>query len=61
MFSLGELWNGYSVTRMSGRSNLSSGSKGPSLLIRPLDRTQIFLEAVLLRVAMEWLLGDEDV
>jgi hypothetical protein len=30
-------------------------------LIRPLDRAQIFLEAVFLGVAMESLLGDEDV
>jgi hypothetical protein len=33
-------------------------------LIRPFDRAQIFtgfLEAVLLGVAMEWLLDDEDV
>jgi hypothetical protein len=49
------------VTRMSSRSNLSIGSKGPYLLIRPLDRSQNFTKAVFLRVAMEWLLGDEDV
>jgi len=42
-------------------SNLSIGSKGPYLLIRPLDRAQTFTEAVFLRVVMEWLLGDEDV
>jgi len=30
-------------------------------LIRPFDRAQIFPEAVYLGVAMEWLLGDEDV
>jgi len=30
-------------------------------LIRPLDRAQIFPEGVLLGVAMEWLLTDEDV
>jgi hypothetical protein len=30
-------------------------------LIRPLDRVQNFPEAIFLRVAMEWLLGDEDV
>jgi len=30
-------------------------------LIRPLDRAQSFPEGVLLGVAMEWLLGDEDV
>jgi len=30
-------------------------------LIRPLDRAQTFTEAVFLRVAMEWLLGCEDV
>jgi hypothetical protein len=29
LFSLGELWNGYSMTRMSGRSNLSISLKGP--------------------------------
>jgi hypothetical protein len=46
---------------MSGLSNLSVGSKGPYLLIRPLDRAQTFTEAVFLGEAMEWLLGDEDV
>ena len=30
-------------------------------MIRPLDGAQTFTEAVFLRVAMEWLLGDEDV
>jgi len=30
-------------------------------LIRPFDRAQTFTEAVFLRVAMEWLLGAEDV
>jgi len=40
---------------------LSIGSKGPYLLIRPLDRAQTFTAVVFLRVAMEWLLGDEDV
>ena len=49
------------MTRMSGRSNLSIGSKGSYLLIRPLDPAQTFTEVVFLRVAMEWLLGDEDV
>jgi len=29
LFSIGYLWNGYSVTRMSDRSNLSIGLKGP--------------------------------
>ena len=46
---------------MSGRSNSSIGSKGPYLLIRPLDRPQTFIEAVFLRAAMEWVLGHEDV
>jgi hypothetical protein len=46
---------------MSGRSNLSIGSKGLSLLIRLLDSAQIFPEAVLFGVAMEWLLCAEDV
>jgi hypothetical protein len=46
---------------MSSGSNLSIGSKGPYLLIRPLDRAQTFIEAVFLWVAMDWLLGDEDV
>jgi hypothetical protein len=36
-------------------------SKEPFLLIRLLDRSQTFTEAIFLRVAMEWLLGDEDV
>jgi hypothetical protein len=31
------------------------------LLIKPLDRAETFTEAVFHRVAMEWLLGDEDV
>ena len=31
------------------------------LLIRPFDRAETFTEAVFLRLAMEWLLGDEDV
>jgi hypothetical protein len=44
---------------MSGRANLTIGSKGLSLLIRPLDNAQIFPETVLLGVDMEWLLGDE--
>ena len=30
-------------------------------MIRPFDGAQIFPEAVYLGVAMEWLLGDEDV
>ena len=42
-------------------SNLSIGSKGPYLLIRPLDVSQTFRDVVFLRVAMEWLLGEEDV
>jgi len=46
---------------MSGLSNFSIGSKGPNILIRLLDRSQTFTEDVFLRVAMEWLLGDEDV
>jgi hypothetical protein len=46
---------------MSGRSNLSIGLKGPYLLIRPLVRAETFAEVVFLRIAMEWLLGDEDV
>jgi hypothetical protein len=46
---------------MSGLSNLSIGSKGPSLLIPPLDRAQSYRQAVFLVAAMEWLLGDQDV
>jgi hypothetical protein len=46
---------------MYGRSNLSIGSKGPQLLIPPLDRAQIFPQVVFFGVAMEWLLGDRDV
>ena len=30
-------------------------------MIRPLDCAKIFPQAVFLRIAMEWLLGDEDV
>jgi hypothetical protein len=40
---------------------LSIGSKEQYLFIQPLDRAQIFTEAVFLGEAMEWLLGDEDV
>ena len=36
-------------------------SKGPYILIRPLDPAKNFPEAVFLGVAMEWLLDDEDV
>jgi len=42
-------------------SHLSIGSKGPNLLIRPLDRPQTFTDVVFLMVAVEWVLGDEDV
>jgi hypothetical protein len=49
------------MTMMSGRSNFSIGSKGPYLLNLPLDRAQTFIEAVFQWVAVEWLLGDEDV
>jgi len=42
-------------------ANLSIGSKGPYLLIRPLDRSQTSTEAIFLRVAMEWLLDEEDI
>jgi len=52
------------MTRMSGRSNLSISSKGPSLLIRPLDRVQIFTGVS--RGCFRWVrygmgIGDEDV
>ena len=30
-------------------------------MVRPLDRAQTFTEVVFLGVAMEWLLGDEDI
>ena len=53
--------NGYSVKRMCGRSNLIIWSKESYLLIRPFDRAPTFTEAVFLRVAIEWLLGDNDV
>jgi len=46
---------------MSGGPNLSISSKGLQLLLRLLDRTQNFLEAIFIGVAMEWLLDDEDV
>jgi hypothetical protein len=49
------------VTRMSVLSNLSIRSKGPYLFIRPLDRALTFTDVVFLMVAVEWLLGDEDV
>jgi hypothetical protein len=46
---------------MSGGLYLCIGSKGSYLLFLSLDRAQIFPQAVFLVVAMEWLLGDEDV
>ena len=49
------------MTRISGVSNMSIGQKGPYLLIPPLDRAQSFTDVVFLMVAVEWLLGDEDV
>ena len=49
------------MTRISGVSNLSIGSKGPYILIRTLDRGLTFTDVVFLMVAVEWLLGDEDV
>jgi hypothetical protein len=49
------------MTTISSVSNLSIGSKGPYLLIRPLDRALTFTDVVFLMVAVEWLLGDEDV
>jgi hypothetical protein len=49
------------MTRISGVSNLSIGTKGPCLLIRPVDHAQTFTDVVFLMVAVEWLLGDEDV
>jgi len=49
------------MTTISGVSNLSIGSKGPYLLIRPLDRALTFTDVVFLMVTVEWLLGDEDV
>jgi hypothetical protein len=49
------------MTRISGVSNLSIGTKGPYLLIRPVDHAQTFTDVVFLMVAVEWLLGDEDV
>jgi hypothetical protein len=46
---------------MSGRRYLSIVLNGPELLIPHLDRAQSFPQDVFLVVAMEWLLGDEDV
>jgi hypothetical protein len=46
---------------MSGGPNLSISSKWLQLLLRLLDRTQNFPEAIFIGVAMEWLLDDEDV
>jgi len=46
---------------MSGRRYLSIILNGPELLIPPLDCAQTFPQDVFLVVAMEWLLGDEDV
>ena len=46
---------------MSGRRYLSIILNGPELLIQPLDCAQTFPQDVFLVVAMEWLLGDEDV
>jgi hypothetical protein len=46
---------------MSCVENLSIGSKGPYLFIRPLDRAITFTDVVFLMVAVEWLFSDEDV
>jgi len=46
---------------MSGCRYLSIVLNGPELLIPPLDLAQIFPQEFFLVVAMEWLLGDEDV
>jgi hypothetical protein len=46
---------------MSGRRYLSIILNGPELVIPPLDGAQTFPQDVFLVVAMEWLLGDEDV
>jgi hypothetical protein len=46
---------------MSCVANLSIGSKGSYLLIRPVDRAQTFTDVVFLMVAVEWLFSDEDV
>jgi len=46
---------------MSGRRYLSIILNGPELVIPPLDDAQTFPQDVFLVVAMEWLLGDEDV
>jgi hypothetical protein len=46
---------------MSGHLYLSIGSKTPYLLFLPLDRAQNFPEAVILGIAMAWLLDDKDV
>jgi hypothetical protein len=62
LISLGKLWNRW-VTRMSGRQPWVSAQKGHNFWS---DRSialkflQWFPEAVFIRVAMEWLLGDED-
>jgi len=61
---LGFLCNRYSVTRRSGRPNLSNGLKWPYLFIRrwiALKFLHEFLEAVFLGVSIESLLDDEEV
>ena len=40
---------------------MSIGLKGSELVIPPLYRAQIFPQTVFLVVAMQWVLGDEDV
>jgi hypothetical protein len=64
LFSSVKLWNPCSLTRMSGRQLWVSAQKRHNFWSDrwiALEFLQGFPEAVLLGVAMEWLLGDEDV
>jgi len=55
-YGMATRWRGCLVAR-----TWASAQMGHTFLIRLLDRAQNFPEAVLVGVAMEWLLGDEDV
>jgi hypothetical protein len=64
LFSLGTLWNGCSMMRTSGRQPWVSAQKCHNVWFDrwiSLNFLQGFAEAIFIGVAMEWLLGDEDV
>jgi hypothetical protein len=64
LFSLGKQWNRCWVTRIFGRPPYVSAQKGHNILSDRWITFKVlpgFPEAVFRGVAMEWLLGDEDV